>query len=98
MEAEPETIKAYLFPESHAAMGDWTIFFCHRDRQGLIKAHKLASSQSLAIDVFDTIKISNERDQILDRLARKRGVPDGGPRTTELEWCDPKNLLNEPRA
>lgn len=52
--------------------------------------------QALAIDVFGTIKVSDERDRILGALARKCGVPDHGPWTLKLEWIDRDALLNEP--
>jgi hypothetical protein len=95
MEQIFEAIKANLFPASHAAIGDWNSFLWHRDGRGVIQTHKLHSSQALAIDVFGTIKVSEERDRILGALARKCGVPDDGPWTIELEWIDPDNRLHE---
>jgi hypothetical protein len=92
-----EKIKENLFPASHAAICDWGKFPWHLDTQGVIQTHKLASSQALAIDVFGTIKVSDERDRILGALARKCHVPDDGPWRLELEWVDPDCLLGERR-
>src|SRR5580693_8199001 len=92
-----ESIKANLFPASHAAIGDWRSFPWHRDRQNGIQTGKLQSSQALAIDVFGTIKVSEERDRILGALARECGLPDDGPWTLELEWKDADRLLREPK-
>src|SRR5216684_4709246 len=97
MEQSFETVKANLFPASHAAISDWNRFPWHLDRQGVIQTSKPGSSQALAIDVFGTIEVSEEKDRILGTLARKCGMPGDGPWSLELEWKDPKNLLNEPR-
>src|SRR4051812_14965845 len=96
MEPTFGAIKRNLFPASHAAILDWNKFLWHRDRQGLIQTHKPHSSQALAIDIFGTIKVSEERHRILGALAQKCGVPDDGPWTLELEWTDASNLLQEP--
>jgi hypothetical protein len=92
-----EAIKANLFPASHAAICDWNKFPWHRDRRGIIQTHKLESSQALAIDVFGTIKVSEERDRIQGALARECGVPSDGPWILKLEWTDVDGLLSEPR-
>lgn len=86
-----------LFPASHSAICDWNRFPWHRDRYGVIQTHNRELSQALAIDVFGTIKVSDERDRILGALARECAVPDAGPWTLKLEWTDPHNLLCEPR-
>jgi len=90
-----EPIKGNLFPASHAAIGDWNKFPWHR-WQGAVQAHKPQSSQALAIDVFGTIKVSDERNRVLGELAQRCGLPGEGPWTLELEWTDPDNLLGEP--
>jgi len=97
MEPTLEDVKANLFHRSHAAIDDWIKFPWHRDINGHIQTHKTESSQALAIDVFGTIKVSEERDRILGALAFQCGVPGEGPWTLELEWTDPANLLREPR-
>jgi hypothetical protein len=91
-----EAIKDNLFPASHAAICDWNKFRWHRNNKGNIQTHKPNSSQALAIEVFGTIKASDERDRILGDLARICGLPDQGPWTIELEWIDPGALLGEP--
>jgi hypothetical protein len=97
MEPTFERIKANLFPASHAAIRDWHKFPWHKYK-GQIQADKPGSSQALAIDVFGTIKVSKERDHILGELARRCGAPSDGPRTLELEWIDPDNLLCESKT
>lgn len=97
MDSSLENVKANLFHRSHAAIDDWSKFPWHRDRKGAIQTHKMESSQALAIDVFGTIKVSEEKDRVLGALAIQCGVPDDGPWTLELEWTDPANLLHEPR-
>jgi hypothetical protein len=89
MEPRLEAIKANLFPASHASIDDWHRFLWHPD------ARRLNSSQALAIDVFGTIKVSNDRDRVLSALARECGIPEEGPWTLKLEWLDPENLLRE---
>src|SRR5260370_2939329 len=95
MDQSVETVKANLFPAAHAAIGDWKAFPWHR-LNGTIQTSKPNSSQALAIDVFGTIKVSEERDRILGALAQKCGIPSDGPWTLELEWNDPDNFLSEP--
>ena len=90
-----DAIRENLFPASHAAIGDWEKFPWHRDGHGVIQADKRHSSQALAIDVFGTIKVSEDRDRILSALARECGVPEEGPWKLNLEWTDDKNLLKE---
>jgi hypothetical protein len=98
MEArERDAIKGNLFASSHAAIKDWDTFPWHHDRQGVIQTYKLQSSQALAIDVFGTIKVSAERDQILGWMVRECMVPHQGPWRLELEWTDPDGVLHEPR-
>jgi hypothetical protein len=96
-DAKLTAIKANLFPESHASIGDWDKFPWHRDTKGAIDTDKLHSSQALAIDVFGSIKVSDDRDRILAALARTCGLPDDGPWKLELEWLAPRELLGEPR-
>jgi hypothetical protein len=90
-----EAIKKNLFPASHAAISDWNKFRWDRDDHGNIRTHRPNSSQALAIDVFGTIKVNDVRHRILGALARKCGLPDHGKWELELEWTDPKALLNE---
>lgn len=92
-------IRDNLFPAAHAAIRDWDGFDWHRDLRGEPQADKVQSSQALAIDVFGTIAAApaGSRDAILDALARRAGLPAGGPWRIELEWRDPDNLLAEPR-
>ncbi|RWC59503.1 MAG: hypothetical protein EOS56_14415 [Mesorhizobium sp.] len=96
-DAEISGIKANLFPESHGAISDWHSFPWHRDRRGANRAqtHKPQSSQALAIDVFGTIKMSEDCGEILDAIASACGLPGGGPWSIELEWSAPKELVGE---
>ncbi|MBB6411856.1 PGN_0703 family putative restriction endonuclease [Mesorhizobium sangaii] len=93
-------IKANLFPASHGAISDWHSFPWHRDRNRGNRAQtdKPHSSQALAIDVFGTIKMSVDRDEILGAIARTCGLPDSGAWSVELEWSAPKELLGEVSA
>ncbi|MEY9783941.1 PGN_0703 family putative restriction endonuclease [Sinorhizobium fredii] len=90
-------VRQNLFPASHGAIGDWLEFHWHRDRTNRIQAHKVHSSQAIAIDVFGTLKVSIDRDLVLDAIARRVGVAPGGPWSITLEWTDPDRLLGEPR-
>ncbi|MEY9584278.1 PGN_0703 family putative restriction endonuclease [Sinorhizobium fredii] len=90
-------VRENLFPASHAAIGDWLIFPWHRDRANRIQAHKAHSSQAIAIDVFGTLKMSTDRDRVLDAIAQHVGVAPGGPWSVTLEWTDKDRLLGEPR-
>ncbi|SDA99562.1 hypothetical protein [Sinorhizobium sp. NFACC03] len=47
-----QAVRENLFPASHGAIEDWTGFPWHRDRTNRIQAHKVRSSQAIAIDVF----------------------------------------------
>ncbi|WP_370007146.1 PGN_0703 family putative restriction endonuclease [Sinorhizobium fredii] len=90
-------VRKNLFPASHAAISDWLTFPWHRDRTNRIQAHKAHSSQAIAIDVFGTLKMSTDRDRVLDAIARRVGVAAGGPWSISLEWTDTDRLLGEPR-
>lgn len=90
-------VRENLFPASHEAIGDWLTFPWHRDRTNKIQAHKVHSSQAIAIDVFGTLKMSIDRDRVLDAIARHVGVSPGGPWSIALEWTDTDRLLREPR-
>jgi len=92
-----EAIRGNLFPASHEAIEDWKTFPWHRDRTNRIQAHKVHSSQAIAIDVFGTLKTSRDRDRILDAIAERVGVAPGGPWAVTLEWTDTDRLLGEPR-
>jgi hypothetical protein len=86
-----------FIPSVSCAIRDWSGFPWHRDQYNVVQAHKIRSSQALAIDVFGTIKASSERDRILTALAERCGLPADGPWDLELEWTDPDGLLGEPR-
>ncbi|ASY66356.1 Mobile element protein (plasmid) [Sinorhizobium sojae CCBAU 05684] len=90
-------VRENLFPASHAAIGDWLTFPWHRDSANRIQAHKPHSSQAIAIDVFGTLKMSIDRDRVLDAIARQVGVAPGGPWSITLEWTDADRHLGEPR-
>lgn len=94
MQSELDAVKANLFPSSHAAIDDWNMFPWHR-HQGKIQTHKPESSQALAIDVFGTIKVSNDRHRILAAIGRRCGLADDGNWEIDLEWSDPDNRLKE---
>ncbi|MBP2238684.1 hypothetical protein J2Z31_005225 [Sinorhizobium kostiense] len=90
-------VRENLFPASHGAIGDWLTFPWHRDRANRIQAHKPHSSQAIAIDVFGTIKMSIDRDRVLNAIAQHVGVAPGGPWSITLEWTDKDRLLRERR-
>jgi hypothetical protein len=90
-------LESNIFPAAHQACEPWDTFPWHVGRKGAIDTHVPHSSQALAIDVFGTIKISPDRDTILDALAQNIGLPPGGPWTLSLEWTARPSLLNEPR-
>lgn len=92
-----EAVRENLFPASHGAIEDWKAFPWHRDRSNRIQAHKVHSSQAIAIDVFGTFKTSGDRDHIFDAIAERVGVALGGPWAVTLEWTDRDRLLGEPR-
>ena len=79
-----------IFPAAHQACEPWEKFAWQT------KAHLAHSSQALAIDVFGTIKISENRDAMMDALAQTMGLPTGGPWEMTLEWAARSSLLNEP--
>jgi hypothetical protein len=85
-----------IFPAAHQACEPWGKFPWHAGREGAIDTHVAHSSQALAIDVFGTIKNSEDRDTILDVLAKTMGLPTGGPWTLTLEWSARASLFNEP--
>ena len=92
-----EAVRRNLFSASHGAIEDWNAFPWHRDRANRIQAHKVHSSQAIAIDVFGTLKMSADRDRILDTIAESVRLPQGGPWSITLEWKDTDRLLAEPR-
>lgn len=79
-----------IFPAAHQACEPWEKFPWHK------WADVGHSSQALAIDVFGTIKVSANRDTIVDALAQTMGLPTGGPWDITLEWAARTSLLNEP--
>ena len=97
MTSDIEAVRENLFPASHSAIADWAAFPWHRDRTNRFQAHKVHSSQAIAIDVFGTLKMSTDRDRIFDAIAERAGVAPGGPWTITLEWTDTDRLLGEPR-
>ncbi|MBP1886523.1 PGN_0703 family putative restriction endonuclease [Sinorhizobium mexicanum] len=97
MASDFTTVRENLFPASHGAIGDWVTFPWHRDRANRIQAHKPHSSQAIAIDVFGTLKMSIDRDRVLDAIAQHVGVAPGGPWSITLEWTDKDRLLRESR-
>ena len=90
-------LKANLFEAAHPAIDayGWHSFPWHGNPGGGIDAYKIHSSQALAIDLFGTIKMSTDRDRIMDQLALRVGLPTGGPWSIELEWIDAENYLGE---
>jgi hypothetical protein len=89
------TILANLFEGAHAAVEGPNTFRWHSAAGEHCDTWKEHSSQALAIDVFGTLKVSEDRDAVLDRLAAQLGLPAGGPWEVTLEWHDPDNLLHE---
>lgn len=96
-DADRQAVAANLFPAAHGAITDWEAFDWHRDRSGRVQAHKVHSSQALALDVFGTISTSDDRDAVMAILARQLQLPEAGPWTLEFEWTDPVRRLGEPR-
>lgn len=89
------TILANLFEGAHAAVHPPGKFRWHSAAGEHHDTWKEHSSQALAIDVFGTLQVCDERDVILDRIATELGLPTGGPWQVTLEWHDPDNLLHE---
>jgi hypothetical protein len=74
----------------------WDAFHWHPSSTGGVSdTYKEHSSQALAIDVFGTLKLSAQRDAILDQLAQRLNLPTGGPWEVALEWFDAENHLKE---
>ena len=69
--------------------------FLHMSRTGQPDTAVPHSSQTLALDVFGTLKFARSRDQICDHLAVLLEVPAGRPWDVHLEYVDPDNMLNE---
>lgn len=90
-----QSIEANLFPAARPAVEPWQTFRWHSAAGNVCDTYKEHSSQALAIDVLGTLKVSPDRDMILDHLAAQWGLPAGGPWEIELEWCDPANHLGE---
>ena len=55
------------------------------------------SSQALLIDVFGSIKASDDKDTIMNAISEYLDLPCLGEWFIEMEWSDPLNLLNEKR-
>jgi hypothetical protein len=89
--AEQEDVRRNLFYGAGRAVEPWERFPWHRDVD-----HRL-SSQALAIDMFGTIKMSPERNEVLNEIAAKLGLAPSKDWDLCLEWCDPHNPLNERR-
>jgi len=96
-EEQRNAVASNLFPAAHAAIADWNSFDWHCDRSGRVQAHKVHSSQALALDVFGAIAMSDDRDAVMAILARQLQLPEAGPWTLEFEWTDPVRRLGEPR-
>lgn len=92
-------VEANLFPYSRPSVEPWDEFKWHPKGTNQCMTDKTHSSQALAIDVFGTLKMVNQqnRDAILDSVAKQIGLPAGGPWKIELEWTDPDNQIKEPR-
>ena len=92
-------IEANLFPHARPSVEPWDEFKWHPKATNQCMTDKTHSSQALAIDVFGTLKVvsQQDRDAVLDSLAKQMGLPAGGPWSIELEWTDPDNRMNEPR-
>jgi hypothetical protein len=86
-----------IFWAAHQACEPWERFPWRSGRDGSIETWLAHASQGLVIDVFGTIKMSSNRDPILNAIAQTVGLPPGGPWDLTLEWNAPRNLLNEPR-
>ncbi|ARO32341.1 hypothetical protein NXC14_PA00044 (plasmid) [Rhizobium sp. NXC14] len=90
-----EAVRQNLFPAGIAAIEDWETFAWHRDPTNKIQAHKVHSSEAIAIDDFGTLKMSTDRDRILDAMAGRVGVAPGDPGAITLEWTDADRLLGD---
>ena len=100
MDAEThKKIEANIFRHALGAVENWDSFRWHLDNAKQCDTWKLHSSQALAIDVFGVVKQLGQRDKdcVLNAVARRVGVPEGGPWAIELEWVDEHNLLKETR-
>jgi hypothetical protein len=83
-----------IFYGARPAMDEVFGFF-RMSRTGQRDAAVPQSSQTLALDVFGTLKFARSRDRICDHLAILLETPDGGPWEVHLEYVDPDNTLNE---
>lgn len=94
--ATTSAVKANLAPSALPAIEDWERFPWHRSG-GAIDTMRVQSSQALAIDVFGTLKATEQhaRDRIVAAVLRETTLPTGGPWSVELEWTDPQNRLRE---
>lgn len=83
-------VRANIFPAAWESVGaDPNGFPWHT------QAESPRSSQALAIDVFGTIRMHPQRDEILKAIAGRLGLPQIGPWDVEPEWRDADNRLNE---
>jgi hypothetical protein len=69
----------------------------HTNDDGKIDADVVNSSQSIAIDIFGTLKQSNERSTLLNALASDLGLPENQHWNVEIEHKIEPNVLGEHR-
>lgn len=92
--AKRTTLLRNIFPAAQGAI-DIDHFRWHASAGERNDAFKLHASQALVLDVFGTLKMSEQRDAVLGAWAEMLGLPVGGPWAVELEWHDPANPLDE---
>ena len=69
----------------------------HREASGEPSAAKLESSQALALDLFQTVKTLESRDEIIDGWCRRLNLNMSGPWDLKPECPIDRDLLNESR-
>lgn len=78
-----------IIPFAHPVVREWDELAWHPH------ADRVHSSQALAVDVFGTLQLAPDRDQVLTAWAETLQLPAAGPWSVQLEFKDPLNLLNE---
>jgi len=99
-EEENQAIESNLFPTARAVVRERINFPWHRDESGVSAASRAVSSQAMALDVFETVRRLDARDDIVGAWARELqpALPSDGAWTIDTEYLVQKDLLGEPRS
>ena len=96
-ESEVAEIEANLFVAARPLVRGRPGFPWHRDRESRVTAGQVRSSQALAVDLFETIRVLRSRDTILAAWMDHLALPREGSWRIDLEVLVPYDLLGEPR-